>query len=69
MCIRDRLDSEDEDIRSHLVARPELTRMALNGEIRNGPLLTLALWLELSHARLRRELSCPAGLPPSAAGV
>lgn len=63
------LESEDEDIRSHLMARSDLTRMALAGEIRNGPLLTLALWLELGHARLRRELSCPAGLPPTAAGV
>lgn len=51
------LDSEDEDIRSHLIARAELTRMALAGELRNGPLLSLALWLELSAARLRAELA------------
>lgn len=49
------LESEAEDIRSHLVARAELTRMALGGQIRNGPLLTLALWLELNAARIRRE--------------
>ncbi|MDQ7776943.1 MAG: NUDIX domain-containing protein [Paracoccus aminovorans] len=48
------LDSEDEDIRSHLIPRAELTRMALAGEIRNGPLLNLALWLELRHEALRR---------------
>lgn len=49
------LDSEDEDIRSHLIPRAELTRMALAGEIRNGPLLNLALWLELRHQALRRD--------------
>lgn len=72
------LASEDEDIRSHLVARSELTRMAMAGEIRNGPLLTLALWLELNHARLRDETAgaagltrsaAAAGLPPSVGGV
>ena len=60
------LAEEDEDIRSHLVARAELTRMALAGEIRNGPLLALALWLELRHDEIRRAL---AGLPPSGGGV
>ena len=50
------LDIEDEDIRSHILPRAELARMALAGEIRNGPLLTLALWLELSAARIRAEL-------------
>ncbi|WP_374632207.1 NUDIX domain-containing protein [Paracoccus sp. (in: a-proteobacteria)] len=49
------LDSEDEDIRSYILPRAELTRMAMTGEIRNGPLLSLALWLELSHARIRAE--------------
>lgn len=48
------LASEDEDIRSHLIPRAELTRMALAGEIRNGPLLNLALWLELRHEALRQ---------------
>ncbi len=47
------LDSEDEDIRSFILPRAELTRMAMAGEIRNGPLLSLALWLELSHQRFR----------------
>lgn len=53
------LDTEDEDIRSHLIPRAELTRMAMEGEIRNGPLLSLALWLELAAARMLTEL--PAG--------
>lgn len=56
------LDSEDEDIRSFILPRAELTRMAMAGEIRNGPLLSLALWLELGHARIRGELAArPAG--------
>lgn len=64
------LASEDEDIRAHLIPRAELTRMALSGEIRNGPLLNLALWLELSHARIRDTLQAGgSGLPPSGAGV
>src|SRR5690606_29001624 len=69
------LASEDEDIRSHLIPRAELTRMALAGEIRNGPLLYLALWLELRHDEIRRELELaePAkaqpGLPPSRGSV
>ena len=49
------LDSEDEDIRSYILPRAELTRMALAGEIRNGPLLSLALWLELSLGQIRQE--------------
>lgn len=51
------LDSEDEDIRSFILPRAELTRMAMAGEIRNGPLLVLALWLELGYARIQGELA------------
>lgn len=51
------LDSEDEDIRSHILPRAELTRMAMAGQIRNGPLLNLALWLELAHKRIAGELA------------
>lgn len=40
------LETEHEDIRSHLIARAELTRMALDGRIVSGPLLLLALWLD-----------------------
>lgn len=53
------LPSEDEDIRSHVLPRAELTRMAMSGQIRNGPLLNLAMWLELAHAGIRRELAPP----------
>lgn len=45
--------AEDEDIRSHIVARADLMAMIDRGEVRNGPLLLLALWLERHAARLR----------------
>ncbi|SMO60370.1 NUDIX domain-containing protein [Paracoccus laeviglucosivorans] len=51
------LDTEDEDIRSHLIPRAELTRMAMSGELRNGPLLMLAMWLELAAKRISSELA------------
>ncbi len=51
------LDSEDEDIRSFILPRAELTAMAMAGQIRNGPLLTLALWLELQYAQIQQELA------------
>lgn len=47
------VESEGENIRSHLVSRAELAQMVRRGEIRNGPLLVLALWLELEGARLQ----------------
>lgn len=50
------LDSEDEDIRSHLVSRADLTRMAMDGQLTNGPLAMIALWLELRHDALRADL-------------
>ncbi|WP_304617667.1 NUDIX domain-containing protein [Paracoccus sp. (in: a-proteobacteria)] len=59
------LDGEAEDIRGHLLGRSDLTGMVLTGQITNGPLASLALWLELSAPRLRAELAhaatgCPA---------
>lgn len=50
------LESEGEDIRSLLLPRPELTRLALDGQLTNGPLALLALWLELRHPAIRRQL-------------
>ncbi|MDO5704991.1 MAG: NUDIX domain-containing protein [Paracoccus sp. (in: a-proteobacteria)] len=43
---------EAEDIRSYLVPRADLTRMVIEGQITNGPLALLALWLETQAARL-----------------
>lgn len=50
------LESEAEDIRGHLIARADLTRMAMAGQVANGPLAMIALWLELRHGALRAEL-------------
>lgn len=47
------VESEQEDIRSHIVARGELMRMLRTGQIVNGPLLILALWLDAEAERLR----------------
>lgn len=47
---------EGEDIRSHLVPRARLMEMVDAGEIRNGPLLTLALWLDRHAALIRKQL-------------
>lgn len=46
------LDSEVEDIRAHLLPRAELAMMARRGELPNGPLALLVLWLEAEAARL-----------------
>ncbi|AGT08135.1 NUDIX domain-containing protein [Paracoccus aminophilus] len=49
------LASEGEDIRSHLVERATFLQMIRRGEIRNGPLLVLGLWLDAEAARLQAE--------------
>jgi nudix-type nucleoside diphosphatase (YffH/AdpP family) len=56
------LDSEAEDIRSHLLDRAHLSALVDQGQISNGPLATLSLWLDARVDRLRAELG--AGLPP-----
>lgn len=50
------LETEAEDIRGHLIDRAGLTRMALAGQLTNGPLAMMALWLELRHGAIRTEL-------------
>lgn len=47
------LDSEGEDIRTHLVAFDDLMALVESGEIDNGPLLVLAYWLERNRAAIR----------------
>ena len=49
------LDVEAEDIRSHVIARSKLMQMVEAGQITNGPLVMLALWLGLNADRLRAE--------------
>ncbi|MDO5614493.1 MAG: NUDIX domain-containing protein [Paracoccus sp. (in: a-proteobacteria)] len=46
------VETEAEDIRSLLIPRAELTRLVLTGQIANGPLALLALWLETQAGRL-----------------
>lgn len=46
-------DAEGEDIRSHLIDRAEVTQMARDGMVRNGPLLTLLFWLAADLPGLR----------------
>lgn len=59
------VETEGEDIRSHVVSRARMMQMVDDGVIRNGPLLVLALWLDRHAARLRRELESGGGLSPS----
>ncbi len=47
------LDSEHEDIRSHIVGYPAFERLIDEGTLRNAPLLIAALWLKLNRTRLR----------------
>lgn len=47
------IESEQEDIRSHVVLRSELMQMVRAGQIVNGPLLVMALWLDAEAGRLR----------------
>jgi ADP-ribose pyrophosphatase len=51
------LDAEVEDIRGHLVARADLSAMVRDGQITNGPLAMLSLWLDRQYRDLLKELS------------
>ena len=51
------LDTEAEDIRSHLLDRAHLSALVDQGQISNGPLATLSLWLDARADRLRAELA------------
>lgn len=51
------LDSEAEDIRGHVLPRAELSRMVHDGDITNGPLVMLSLWLDGQAERIRAEHS------------
>ena len=59
------LDGEAEDIRGHLMDRARLSALVDAGQISNGPLATLSLWLDARVDRLRGQL----GLPLQAGGV
>lgn len=49
------LDSEAEDIRSHVVSFDRLMALVRSGEIDNAPLIILAYWLAGERPRLRAE--------------
>ncbi|WP_378943797.1 NUDIX domain-containing protein [Paracoccus sp. R86501] len=51
------LDTEAEDIRSHVMDRARLSDLVDQGQITNGPLLTLSLWLDARADRFKAELA------------
>ncbi len=64
------LDSESEDIRGHLMDRTRLSALVDAGQIANGPLATLSLWLDARVDRLRAQVQgTKAGLPLQPGGV
>ena len=64
------LDSEAEDIRGHLMDRATLSALVDAGQIANGPLATLSLWLDARVDRLRAQVQGGrAGLPLQPGGV
>ncbi|MBZ4021494.1 hypothetical protein CKO11_03335 [Rhodobacter sp. TJ_12] len=49
------LEAEGEDIRSHRVSFAQLMALIESGEVENGPLIVLALWLERMRDPLRAD--------------
>lgn len=49
------LEEEGEDIRSHRLGFAQMMALIASGEIENGPLIVLALWLQGLRAGLRAE--------------
>ncbi len=47
------LESEDEDIRTHVISYDDAMRLMQTGEADNGPLVLSLLWLQRERARLR----------------
>ena len=47
------LDSEAENIRSHIISFDELMNLIQSGEVTNGPLVQSAYWLAINRERLR----------------
>ena len=52
------LESESEDIRSHIFSYKEFSKMILEGEINVGPAILLGLWLSKNRKNLMEEYSC-----------
>lgn len=51
------LEGEAEDIRGHLLDRGRLHEMVMAGQITNGPLAMLSLWLAQRNGDLLREMT------------
>ncbi|MBC9246030.1 NUDIX domain-containing protein [Paracoccus sp. 11-3] len=51
------LAGETEDIRGHVITREKLLQMVADGQIANGPLAMIALWLQVHKDRLAKELA------------
>ena len=51
------LESESEDIRSHIFSYKEFSKMILEGEINVGPAILLGLWLSKNRKDLMEEYS------------
>lgn len=51
------LESEAEDIRSHLVSFDSLMELVEKGEVQNGPLILTAYWLAAHRTRLRATIT------------
>ena len=51
------LESESEDIRSHIFSYKEFSKMILEGEINVGPAILLGLWLSKNRKNLMEEFS------------
>ncbi|NHF72055.1 NUDIX domain-containing protein [Paracoccus xiamenensis] len=49
------LEEEGEDIATHIIPRAELIRLALEGQLQCGPLVTMALWLDRQAGLIRAE--------------
>lgn len=51
------LEEEGEDIRAHVIPFAQMMALIESGEIENGPLIMIALWLERMRATLRAEVA------------
>ena len=51
------LETESEDIRSHIFSYNEFSKMILEGEIKVGPAILLGLWLSKNRKNLMEEFS------------
>lgn len=51
------LDAEAEDIRGHVLPRSTLSALVEGGQISNGPLTMLSMWLDARADRIRGELA------------